>query len=220
MKLILSLLFLTIVVSASAQAYESSATYDKKKQKTVSMDYAHSQEAVENAVLKKMESLGFRAKVEKGLFNKDKGFIVFSDVLLDEVTDTRYDYIVKVERKSRREKDETTLNVLINKNGEDVIPALDGQTLGRMKLFLTNLIPDIEEAALELQIKAQDELVIKAEKRFKDLQDEKADLEKKLQKNADDLERQQKEIEAQRILLEEMKGRRRSALPVAEAKEN
>ena len=220
MKLILSLLLLTIVVSASAQAYESSATDDKKKQKTVSMDYSHSQEAVENAVLKKMESLGFRAKVEKGLFNKDKGFIVFSDVLLDEVTDTRYDYIVKVERKSRREKDETTLNVLINKNGEDVIPALDGQTLGRMKLFLTNLIPDIKEAALELQIKAQDELVIKAEKRFKDLQDEKADLEKKLQKNADDLERQQKEIEAQRVLLEEMKGRRRSALPVAEAKEN
>ncbi|MFN4313053.1 MAG: hypothetical protein ACK4E0_02080 [Chitinophagaceae bacterium] len=219
MKLILSLLFLITIASVSAQAYESSATYDKKKQKTVSMDYAHSQEAVENAVLKKMESLGFRAKVEKGLFNKDKGFIVFSDVLLDEVTDTRYDYIVKVERKSRREKDETTLNVLINKNGEDVIPALDGQTLGRMKLFLTNLIPDIEEAALELQIKAQDELVIKAEKRFKDLQDEKADLEKKLQKNADDIERQQKEIEAQRVLLEEMKGRRRSALPV-EAKEN
>ena len=213
MRYLLLSLLLCLTGAAMAQAYESTITYDKKKQKTVSMDYGFSQEAVENAVVKKMESMGFRAKVEKGLFNKDKGFIVFSDVLLDGVTDTRYDYIVKVERKSRREKDETTLSVLINKNGEDMLPSLDGQTLGRMKLFLTNLLPDIEEANLELQIKAQDEVVVKAEKRFKDLQDEKADLEKKLQKNADDLEKQQKEIESQRVLLDELKGRRKA--PVA-----
>lgn len=173
------------------------------------MDYSFSQEAVENAVLLKMESLGHRAKVEKGLFNKDKGFIVFGDALLTDVSDERYDYIVKVDRKSRREKDETTLNVIISRKGEDMIPNLDAQTIGRAKLFLTNLIPDIEEASLELQIKAQDETVVKAEKKFKDLQDEKADLEKKLKKNAEDLEKQQKEIESQRATLDGLKGRRK-----------
>ncbi len=175
------------------------------------MDYAFSQEAVENAILLKMENLGFKAKVEKGLFNKDKGFIVFSDVLLDEVTTERYDYIVKVDRKSRKEKDESTLNVLIQNKDGDVIPALDAQTIGRTKLFLTNLIPDVEEANLELQIKAQDELVVKAEKKFKDLQDEKIDLEKKLKKNADDIEKQTKEIENHRASLEALKSRRRGA---------
>jgi hypothetical protein len=175
------------------------------------MDYSFSQEAVENAVIQKMENMGFRAKVEKGLFNKDKGFILFSDALLADVSEERYDYIVKVDRKSRREKDETTLSVLINRKGEDMIPTLDAQTIGRAKLFLTNLIPDIEEANLELEIKAQDELVVKAEKRLKDLQDEKSDLEKKLQKNASELEKQQKEIESQRATLDALKGRRKTA---------
>jgi chromosome segregation ATPase len=116
-----------------------------------------------------------------------------------------------VDRKSRREKDETTLSLLINRKGEDMIPTLDAQTIGRAKLFLTNLIPDIEEANLELEIKAQDELVVKAEKRLKDLQDEKSDLEKKLQKNASELEKQQKEIESQRATLDALKGRRKTA---------
>lgn len=209
MRLLLLSVSLLLAANTFAQAYESTVTYDKKKQKTFSMDYSFSQEAVENAVLLKMENLGHRAKVEKGLFNKDKGFIVFADALLSDVSEERYDYIIKVDRKSRREKDETTLNVLINRKGEDVIPNLDAQTIGRAKLFLTQLLPDIEEANLELQIKAQDEVVVKAEKKFKDLQDEKADLEKKLKKNADDLEKQQKDIESQRTTLDGMKGRRK-----------
>ena len=211
MKLLFLSAFLLCGSSIFAQAYESSIPYEKKKQKTISMDYSFSQEAVENAVILKMENMGFRAKVEKGLFNKDKGFIQFSDALLADVSEERYDYIVKVDRKSRREKDETTISVLINRKGEDMIPTLDAQTIGRAKLFLTNLIPDIEEANLELEIKAHDELVVKAEKRMKDLQDEKSDLEKKLQKNASELEKQQKEIESQRATLDALKGRRKTA---------
>ena len=69
--------------------------------------------------------------------------------------------------------------------------------------------PEIEEASLELQIKAQDDAVVKSEKKFKDLQDEKADLEKKLQKNAEDIENQQKQIENQRQALEGLKGKRK-----------
>jgi len=90
-----------------------------------------------------------------------------------------------------------------------MIASLDAQTIGRAKLFLTNLLPDIEEANLELEIKSQDEVVVKAEKKFKDLQDEKADLEKKLKKNAEDLEKQQRDIEAQRATLDGLKGRRK-----------
>lgn len=209
MRILLLSATLLLTAHAFAQAYESSITYGKKKHKTISMDYAFSQEAVENAILLKMESLGHRAKVEKGLFNKDKGFIVFSDAMVTDIAEERYDYIVKVDRKSRREKDETTLNVLVTRKGEDAIPNLDAQTIGRAKLFLTQMIPDIEEASLELEIKAQDELVVKAEKKMKDLQDEKADLEKKLKKNAEDLEKQTREIESQRTTLDALKGRRR-----------
>ncbi len=86
---------------------------------------------------------------------------------------------------------------------------MDAASIGKVKAFLSNLYPDIEEANLELQIKSQDEVVVKAEKKFKDLQDEKADLEKKLKKNQEDLERQQKEIENQRASLDLLKGKRK-----------
>ena len=65
--------------------------------------------------------------------------------------------------------------------------------VGKANMFLNNLLPEIEEANLELQIKAQDDAVVKSEKKFKDLQDEKADLEKKLQKNAEDIDNKQKQ---------------------------
>ena len=79
-------------------------------------------------------------------------------------------------------------------------------------MFLNNLLPEIEEANLELQMKAQDDAVVKSEKKFKDLQDEKADLEKKLQKNAENIENQQKQIESQRTALEGLKGKRKVAM--------
>jgi len=213
MKRFLLFICITFQVSAPAfsQAYESSITYNKKKQKTITIDYAYPQEAVQNAIVQKIEKLGNAGKEEKGLFNKDKGFIIFKDALVTDISDERMDYILKIERKSRRDKDETTLYLVLNKGGEDAITSMSAYDVGRAKMFLNNLLPEIEEANLELQIKAQDDAVVKSEKKFKDLQDEKADLEKKLKKNAEDIENQQKQIENQRQTLEGLKGKRRVA---------
>jgi len=211
MKRFLLFICITFQVSAPAfsQAYESSITYNKKKQKTITIDYAYPQEAVQNAIVQKIEKLGNAGKEEKGLFNKDKGFIIFKDALVTDISDERMDYILKIERKSRRDKDETTLYLVLNKGGEDAITSMSAYDVGRAKMFLNNLLPEIEEANLELQIKAQDDAVVKSEKKFKDLQDEKADLEKKLKKNAEDIENQQKQIENQRQTLEGLKGKRK-----------
>ena len=211
MKRVLLFTYITILVSASAfsQAYESNISYDKKKQKAITIDYPYSQEAVQNAIIQKIEKMGNAAKEERGLFNKDKGFIIFKDAFVTDISEERMDYILKVERKSRRDKDETTLYLLLNKGGTDAITNMSAGDVGRAKLFLNNLVPDIEEAKLELDIKTQDDAVVKSEKKFKDLQDEKADLEKKLKKNAEDIENQQKQIESQRTALEGLKGKRK-----------
>lgn len=198
-----------VSISSFSQAYESSITYDKKKQKAITIDYAYSQEAVQNAIVQKLEKLGNAGKEEKGLFNKDKGFIIFKEAFVTDISEERMDYILKIERKSRKDKDETTLYLVISKGGTDAIPNMSSHNVGKAKMFLNNLLPEIEEANLELQIKAQDDAVVKSEKKFKDLQDEKADLEKKLQKNAEDIENQQKQIENQRQALEGLKGKRK-----------
>ncbi len=213
-------LFICVICMLSspsfAQSYESSITYNKKKQKSIAIDYAYPQEAVENAIIQKLEKAGNSGKEQKGLFNKDKGFIVFKEATVTDVSNERMDYILKIERKSRKDKDETTLYLLLNKNGEDALPNLDAYSVGKVKAFLNNLIPDIEDANLELKIKAQDDLVMKSEKKYKNLQDDQQSLEKKikdlqadLEKNIKDQENQQKEIENQRQALEELKGKRR-----------
>ena len=207
--LLLSGLCVGFSVSMFAQSYESSVEYGKKKQQAIAIDYAYSQEAVENAIIQKIEKMGFKAKEEKGMFNKDKGFIVFKNALIPEISDDRMDYILKADRKSRKEKDETTLYVIMQKDGENALPAMEAYNVGKAKGFVNGLTPEIEEASLELQIKAQDDEVVKAEKKFKDLQDEKADLEKKLQKNADEIEKQQKYVENQRAALDGLKSKRR-----------
>jgi len=211
MKRFLLFICISILVSAPAfsQAYESSITYNKKKQKTITIDYAYPQEAVQNAIVQKIEKLGNAGKEEKGIFNKDKGFIIFKDAFVTDISEERMDYILKIERKSRKDKDATTLYLVVNKSGEDAITTMSAHDVGKAKLFLNNLLPEIEEANLELQIRAQDDAVVKSEKKFKDLQDEKADLEKKLKKNAEDIENQQKQIENQRQTLEGLKGKRK-----------
>lgn len=211
MKRVLLLLIAAFVFSVPSwsQAYESEITYGKKKQKAITIDYGYPQEAVENAIVKKLESMGQSGKEQKGLFNKDKGFIVFKDATVVDVSDATMDYVIKVERKSRKEKDETTLYMVLQKNGEDAVTTLDSYSVGKAKTFLNNLLPEIEEANLELQITAQDETVVKSEKKFKDLQDEKSDLEKKLKKNSENLENQQKLIDTQRQALDGLKAKRR-----------
>lgn len=201
---------------AFAQAYESSITYNKKKHKAIVLECGYPEEAAENAIIEKLKGLGNRSREEKGMFNGDKGFIVFRNAYVTDISDKDMDFIVKVERKSRKEKDMTNVYLVITKNGENMLASSDSYA-EHAKQFLNKLLPDIEVANLELKIRSQEDEVVKAEKKFKDLQDDQASMEKKikdlqedLKKNAQSQEEQQKEIGNQRGLLDVLKGKRKS----------
>lgn len=215
--LLLCLLVCFSSLSAFSQAYESSVTYEKKKQTAVAIDYNYSSEAVENAFVQKMEKMGNRAKEEKGLFNKDKGFIVFKNASVPDISDKRLNYMVKVERKSKKDKDESNLSLIINDESGVSVSESDAEAIARAKTFLNDLLPEIETANLDLQIKAQEEAVVKAEKKLTDLKDSQENMEKKikdleadLKKNAGDQEKQQAEIEKQKETLGTLKEKRRA----------
>ena len=192
-----------------AQAYEGNIQFDKKKQDAIVIDYAYPAEAVENAFVQRMEQLGYRPKAEKGFLNKDKGFLVFKNVTVIDISDTKIDYIVKVERKSRKESDESVMYMILQKDGENALQKLEAFDVGRAKTYVNNLLPDIEAANLELQIKSQEESISKAEKKLRDLQDEKTSLERKLNENEKNQESTQKDLESQRRNLETLVGKRR-----------
>ncbi len=216
-KFILYLIFICASFVSFTQAFEDKIEYAKKSQPCIVMNYSYPPEAVENAIISKMNKLGYKGKEEKGLFNKDKGFRVYNGTYIQEISSSRYDYIIKVERKSRKEEDETVLYFLIQKDDENLLTTMQAEELGKAKAFLYNLMPDIEAANLELQITAQEETVTKAEKKFRTLQGDKEDMEKRLKKleadikqNEKDQEDQQAEIETQKKALEELRNKRKN----------
>ncbi len=207
----------TLFFSAAvfAQAYYSKVEYNKKKQDAFAIDYTYSPEAVENAIVTKMEKLGYRTKEEKGLFNKDKGFRIYKNAFISEISENSMDYILKVERKSRRDKDEAVLYLLLQKDGNNARATFNASDEERVKVFLNNLLPEVEAADLELQIKAQEDVVARAEKKLKSLEDDKTDMEKKIKKLEDDIKKNikdqedtQKDIENQKQNLENLRSKR------------
>lgn len=196
-------------LAVTAQAYEDKVQYDKKKQEAIAIEYSYPPEAVQNAIIQKFSKLGYKPKEEKGLFNPDKGFIIFKNAYVTEISPERMDYIFNIVRKSRKEKDETVLYLILYQKDKNALLTLESYSIGKAKSLLNEMLPDIEEANLELQIKDQENSLAKAEKKLKNLQDEKRDLEKKLRENESSQEDTVKDIDNQRQNLELLKGKRR-----------
>jgi len=218
-KIVFSLILLAASFILKAQAYEDKIEYNKEKQACIAMDYSFPQQAVENAIVSRMNKLGYKGKEEKGMFNKDKGFRVYKDAMIGDISASRYNYVVNVDRKSKKESDEAVLYLIIMKDDGNALSRLNTEELGNAKAFLTNLLPDIEAENLELQITAQEDVVGKAEKRLKTLQSDKDDMEKRIRKLQDDIKQNEKdqdkqtsEIENQRKALETLKAKRKGSI--------
>ena len=218
-KPILTFFFIAASFILKAQAYEDKIEYNKEKQACIVMEYDVPPRAVENAVVAKMNKLGYKGKEEKGMFNKDKGFRVYKDAMIGDISPSRYNYIVNVDRKSRKETDDAVLYLIIMKDDGNALSRLNTEELGNAKSFLYNLLPDIEAENLELQITAQEDVVTKAEKKLKTLKDDKDDMEKRVKKLQDDIkqnekdqEKQTSEIDNQRKALDALKAKRKGSI--------
>ena len=201
---------LVAIIVADAQSYEGTIQFDKKKQVAIICDYVYPVQAVENAIIKRMEKLGYKPKEEKGIFNKDKGFLVFKNAYISDISAGKMDYIIKVERKSRKESDESILYLVMMTNEENALAKMDAAGIGKAKSYLNNMVPDVEAAHLEIQITEQEAVVARAEKKLRDLKDEQSSLEKKLETNKNDQANTQKDIEEQKQKLGVLQGKRKT----------
>ena len=207
----LLVLGLLMTLISFGQSYEATIQYDKKKQQAIAIDFVYQPQAVENAIVQKLAKMGYKPKEEKGILNRDKGFLVFKNIFITDILSDRMDYLVKVERKSRKEADESIMYLVMLKDDKNALGIMDATDVGRAKSFLNNLLPEVEAADLELQIIAQQEVVAKAEKKLWDLKEEQTSLEKKIADNKTSQENTQKDIESQKQALGVLEGKRRTA---------
>jgi len=194
----------------TAQSYEGKIDYQKKDEKAMVIEFPYPPDVVEDAIVEKMEKLGYKKK-------ESKGFLVYKNAVLAEISSEPADYFIKVERKSRKEKNESVVYLVMQRNNENIIARSDTLVNSNAKTFLNKLTPDVEAFNLEKEIAEQEDAVSKAEKKLKNLQDDKDTMEKKIKKLQKDIkdnlkqqEDQQKEIEKQRQVLEALKGKRKS----------
>ena len=145
MKQIFLLLITAITLTSSvlSQAYEGNIQYDKKKQQAIAIDYSYPPNAVQNAIVQKMEKMGYKSKEEKGILNRDKGFLIFKNAYVTDINRDKMDFFIKVERKSRKESDESTLYMIMNKEGENAMLRMEPEDINRAKSFLNNMLPTV-----------------------------------------------------------------------------
>jgi len=213
---LLNSLFLCLSIFMIAQAKQGTVEYRKKKQDCFYINYNFPPEAVENALMGKLAKMGYKGREEKGMFNKDKGFNIYKEATLNDISPGKYDYVVSIERKSKKESDESVLYLLILNNDVNAFPRLGSDEKEKAKDFLENLTPEVEEAHIDILIAAQAEVLTNAEKKMKQLQTDSVELQNKITKLQEDMlansksqESQLTEIANQRKILEAIKSRKK-----------
>jgi len=210
-KLISTFSFLLFMaLTCYSQSHEGTIDYQKKDEKAILIEFPYPSSIVEGAVADKMEKLGCRKK-------ESKGFLVYKNAVLRDISAEPADFLIKVERKSHKENDQSIVYFIVNRNDENVIERNDALLNSNVKTFLNHLSNDVEAYNLELQIKDQEETISKAEKKLNNMQEDQGSMEKKLRKlenelkeNSNDQFEQKKEIEKQKQVLEAMKSRRKT----------
>ncbi|MGE5108327.1 MAG: hypothetical protein ACM3H8_12325 [Sphingobacteriales bacterium] len=203
--LLAALFFISRIVLA--QSYEGTVEYQKNKQLAAVIELPYPPGIVEDAIKDKMKRMGYSGK-------ENKGFVTFKGVR--DSNGKEMDYVIRVERKSRKEKDESVVYLFGQGATIDMVKTGNGSDMDILKSQLNKMRPDIEAYDLEIQITDQQETIKKAEKKYDNLQDDQKNLEKKLKKLQDDIEdnkndqeNQKKEIENQKKVLGTLKSKRK-----------
>ena len=206
------LLIITLINTASfTQSRYVFIEFKDAQKPSILNEYPYSEKTVTDAIDDKMEKLGYKGK-------SVKGFIVYKGVTLSELGSQSYDMYFKIDRKSRKEKENAVVNLMIAKGNEIFITeADDASTINNAKTFMDNLNAMIESYDLEQQIAAQENDLGKAEKKYQNtlddaekLQKAKKKIERDIEDNLKDQKNRQSEVEKQKQIFETLKGKRKA----------
>src|SRR5689334_14889218 len=217
MKKLAAVLFLLFAAFSFAKAQSSitTASYNKTNQPALMLELPYSQSVSEDFIVDNLKKIGYDAETKGKLFwkqNKLNGFYVFKDVRL-EGTPQMVDLYFKVDQKSKREKDQSVIYLLVGQGENNFVSSTsDETTYNAAKTFLNGFIDQSAAYKLDLDIKGQEDAVKNAEKKLDKLKDDEKDmerridqLEKDLKKNRDDQKDQEKTIDNEKKKLDDLK---------------
>jgi hypothetical protein len=179
MKVSLPLMVLVTVISLStpvfSQSGETTVQYQKGDRVAATIELPYQAEVVEDAIKQYMEKKG-------GKSDHIKSFDVFRSTRLDENDAEIVDVHFKVDRKIFKERESSVVYLLIGRPGENIgARTIDDRfKVSDSKELLNRMAPYIDAYNLDVQIRKQEEVVKKSEKRLLNLKDDQYDLEKRM----------------------------------------
>ncbi|CAN5723064.1 hypothetical protein BH11BAC4_BH11BAC4_15730 [soil metagenome] len=209
-KLILCSLFCISNALLFAQTKGMDVEYQKQLRPAVVNDLPFDAKTVEKAIDDTLSKLGYKS-------TSSKGFTVYKGVRLAELGPDSYDLYFMVDKKSRKDNENSTVTLMLTKGFDAFVSSSsDPSVYEHSKTYLDSLRNTVARYDLEQQIMAQEEAIKKADKKNTDYREEGKDLEKKKRKledqiadNIKDQANQVKELEKQRQILEVLKRKRK-----------
>jgi len=170
------------------KAYETQINYQKNRQAATVMELPYPPDVVETSIKDYMAGKGYKG-------SGSRGYTVFRNVRLDDGSAQLNDVHVRVDRKSRKEKNSSVVTLLTAGPNEDPATRTGADTLAmsRTASFLEKMAPFIESGDLEDRIKTQGGYTKKSQNKLADLRDDQVSLEKKIREGIRDLEENKKD---------------------------
>lgn len=194
-----------------AQAREGSVVSQKKQQPAAILELPYPADLVNAALNDHLSKKGRSKSTDM------KGFTTYRNTQPVQSDSVNADMYFKVERKSRQEKGSTIVSLLVNSPSVGTADSVRYFAMEQAKAYLNELVPAIDAYGLELAIKDQNELLVKAESKLrglvsegKDLEDKRTSIEKKIADNKAVQEFQVNEIEAQKRKLGDLVAQRKN----------
>jgi hypothetical protein len=205
-------------MGALSQSVFTTIAINKKIQPGLMLNLPNNTDVAEGTILQNLKETGYSPETKGSLFwkkNKLDGFYVFNGITLPALNNQKLDMYFKVEPKSKIQKDESIIYLLVSKGYDNFIsPEVDTATFGAATAFLNGFVAGTDSYRLNLDIEEQEKVVKSAEKKLTVLQDDDKTIVKKienlqadLRNNKNDQAMQNKEIANQKIKLDELKAK-------------
>jgi hypothetical protein len=222
-KLLFAISISFLTAGAFAQSSPTIVKYNKTSKPALMLLLPYTEEIAEGAIVQKLKEIGYNPESKGSLFwkkNTIDGYYVFKGVALRDLNGEVVDLYFKVDRKSKKEKEQSYIYMMVSKGNEQFISSeTEPSVYSSSTRFLNSFTEYGASYKMDVDIQNQDEAVQAAQKKYTRLRDDEADfvkkiadLESKLKNNREQQETQLKVIEAEKKKLEDLRGKKQNSL--------
>jgi hypothetical protein len=192
-----------------AQPVATMLDFKQGKREAIMMDLPYSSSVIEQALMDTMRKQGYIGKTSGD-------YLIFKSVQLDAIAAVPLDWYIKIDRKSRKEKDLSTVTMLIGKDiNQYVSSSSDPAIFTNAMAYMNGWRKTVSSYDLQLQINDQAEIIRDQDRKIKNLSEQSDDLAKRKKELEEEILLNQKnrdalllEKEAQISVLEKLKSRK------------